>query len=188
MQLTEKQKYKIIVLKEENYNINEIADKMEINRKTVMKWINNYEKNNNIQRKKGSGRKHITSLEDNKIIINVIKMDNDLSVREIKNILEKKGIIISHSTIHRILTDNDFIYKFPIKKPLLTEKHKKNRLEWAKKNINRDWNKVIFSDESIIRISGFNKKKWIHKNDTNIIRTVKYPLKKTFGDVFLKII
>jgi len=57
VQLTEKQKYEIIILREENYKIDEIATKMNNNRKTVMKWINNYQLNGNIDRKEGSGRK-----------------------------------------------------------------------------------------------------------------------------------
>lgn len=158
MQLTDKEKYQIIILREEQYKINEIATKMNINRKTVMKWINSYEKNNNIERKEGSGRKKITLREDDEFIIDVIKKDNDLSIGEIKNILKENDIMVSKSTVRRRLIDNNFVYKFPIKKPFLTEKHKENRLEWAKKNINQDWNKIIFSDESTLKISGFNKK------------------------------
>ena len=187
MQLTDKQKYQIIILRDEGYKIDDIANKIKINRKSVMKWINNYQLYENISRKKGSGRKKITSFIDNENIISIIKENNDLTIREITNMAEKININVSKSTIHRILINNDFIYKFPFKKPLLTETHKKNRLEWTKKYINQDWNKIIFSDETCIRISGFNKKKWIHKDDISILRTVKFPLKKTFGDVFFKI-
>ena len=188
MQLTEKQKYEIIILREHNYKINEIADKMKINRITVMKWIKNYGKNKNIERKEGSGRKKITSFNDDNFIIELVKKDNDVSIKDIKNKLEDNNILISKSTIHRRLIENDYSYKFPIKKPFLTENHRKNRLEWANEHINTDWNKIIFSDECAIRINGFNKKKWIHKDDIIIDRTFKYPLKKTFGDVFFKII
>ena len=187
MQLTIKQKYEIIVLREEGYKINEISDKMNINRKTVMKWINNYQKNNDIKRKEGSGRKKITSLKVDELIIDIIKKDNDLSVKEIKNILEEDNdIILSYSTIYRRLIDNNFIYKFPIKKPLLTDEHKKKRLIWAEKNINTNWNKIIFSDESCLKINGLVKKKWIQKNDTVINKTVKFPLKKNIWGCFFQ--
>ena len=59
VQLTDKQKYEIIVLRKQNYKINEIADKMNINRKTVMNWINNYEKNDNVDRKKVQEEKEL---------------------------------------------------------------------------------------------------------------------------------
>ena len=187
MQLTEKEKYKIVILREENYEINEIAEKMGINRNTVMKWINYYKKNNNVDRKKGSGGIKLTSSDDDELIINIIKKDNDLSIIGIKNILEEKDIKISKPTIYRRLIDNNFSCKFPIKKPFLSNDHKKKRLEWAIKHVDTDWNNIIFSDESTIRLSGFNKKKWIHNDDIVMERTLKYPLKKTSGDVFFKI-
>ena len=40
VQLTDKQKYEIIILREQKYEINDIANKMKINRKTVMLWFN----------------------------------------------------------------------------------------------------------------------------------------------------
>jgi transposase len=158
VQLTDKQKYEIIILRDQNYKINEIADKMKINRKTVMNWINNYEQYGNIERKKESGGKRKTSIENDHDIINIVKENNDLSLTDIKNTLESENIKISVSTVYRRLIENDYVYKFPIKKPFLTEEHKKKRLEWAIKNVDRDWNKIIFSDESSLRMNGLIKK------------------------------
>ena len=186
MPLTEKQKYGIIILREEGYKIDEIANKIEVNRKTVMKWINIYEKTGNIKRKIESGRKNITSSEEDKIIIDSVRADNDLSINEIKNMLEGHNIVISETTIYRRLVNNGFSYKLPIKKPLLTEIHKQKRLKWAKENINRDWTKIIFSDESMGRINIFSRKKWIHETDIVINKTVKYPLKRNFWGCFYK--
>ena len=125
VQLTEKQKYEIIILREQNFKINEIADKMNINRKTVMTWINKFQKDNNIERKEGSGRKRKTSDSEDSYIINIIDRNNELSLMDVKNNLKEQNIIISIPTIHRRLIENDYVYKFPIKKPLLTEDHKK---------------------------------------------------------------
>ncbi|PWN46514.1 hypothetical protein IE53DRAFT_307941, partial [Violaceomyces palustris] len=35
-----------------------------------------------------------------------------------------------------------------IRKPILTTKHTGKRLKWAKVNKGRDWNMVLFTDES----------------------------------------
>ena len=129
VQLTDKQKYEIIILREQKYKINDIADKIGINRKTVMLWINSYSKNNNIERKKGSGRKKITSIDEDDYIIDIIENNNDFSLSDIKNTLNEENIILSISTIHRRLLENEYVYKFPIKKPLLTDDHKKK--DWS---------------------------------------------------------
>ena len=177
VQLTEKQKYEIIILREHNYKINDIADEMKINRNTVMFWINKYQKDKNINRKKGSGRKEKTSINEDNRIIDIIEKNNDLSLIDIKNILEDSYIFISKQTIYRRLIGNEYIHKFPIKNPFLTEDHKKKRLEWAFDNIERDWYEIIFSDESAMRIFEIIKKKWIKKDKIDIQKTVKYPLK-----------
>jgi transposase len=125
VQLTEKQKYEIIILREQNYKINEIADKMNINRKTVMAWINKFQKDNTIERKKGSGRKRKTSDSEDEYIMDIINENNELALIDIKNNLEEADIMISIPTIHRRLIENDYVYKLPVKKPLLTEDYKK---------------------------------------------------------------
>ena len=98
---------------------------MKINRKTVMAWINKFQKDNNIERKKGSGRKKKTSDSEDACIMDIINKNNELALMDIKDNLEEKNIIISIPTIHRRLIENDYVYKLPIKKPLLTEEYKK---------------------------------------------------------------
>jgi len=57
VQLTEKQKYEIIVKHEMGMNNVEISKTMNINRGTVINWLNRYTTTNTINRKSGSGRK-----------------------------------------------------------------------------------------------------------------------------------
>jgi transposase len=125
VQLTDKQKYEIVILREQNYKINDIADKMKINRKTVMLWINTYAKNKNVRRKEGSGNSRITTIDDDDIILDIIRNDDEKTLTEIKNLLEEQNIFVSITTIYRRLIENEYSYKFPIKKPFLTDDHKK---------------------------------------------------------------
>lgn len=59
VQLTEKQKYEIVIKKEMGLNNTDIAKNMNINRRTVIKWANTYKDTNTVKRKAGSGRKKI---------------------------------------------------------------------------------------------------------------------------------
>ena len=59
VQLTEKQKYEIVVKHEMDLNNVEISKEMNINRGTVINWINRYSTTNTVNRKSGSGRKKI---------------------------------------------------------------------------------------------------------------------------------
>ena len=43
------------------------------------------------------------------------------------------------------------LYKLQLlKKPLLLDTHRDNRLKWAKANKKTDWSKIIFTDETTI--------------------------------------
>ena len=55
---------------------------------------------------------------------------------------------------------NEFHYysAYPTKKPLLTEKQKNIRLQWALENYNTNWFEVIFSDETTIVKDSVKKK------------------------------
>ena len=59
VQLTDKQKYEIIVKHEMKINNTEIAKSMSISRPTIINWIKRYNNSNSIDRKDGSGRKKI---------------------------------------------------------------------------------------------------------------------------------
>lgn len=75
MELSKKDKYYILFLYEQGRTYTSIVNEMKISMLTVMKWINKYKADENFKRKKGSGRPHITTAEDDNHIINIIKAD-----------------------------------------------------------------------------------------------------------------
>ncbi|GES99796.1 IS630 family transposase [Rhizophagus clarus] len=71
---------------------------------------------------------------------------------------------------------NDLV-SLKISKPLLSEKHRVNRLKWAKNHKNFDWKKVIFTDESTFQLFQSNRKVWQFSGRRKIFHTVKHPQK-----------
>lgn len=177
MQLTEKQKYEIIVRHELGQTINKITRDMKITKKTARKWIQKYKEDENVSRKKGSGRNRKTTLEQDNDIVNEIKNNNLLTAENIKDNLAEKQINISTRTVINRLNELGFSYKKPLTKPFLTEIHKDKRLKWALDNVNTDWNKIGFSDESSIWIGLRGRKRWTNLKEEDFERVVKYPVK-----------
>lgn len=56
-QLSEKQKYEIIIRHEMGISNNQIAKDMQITRPTIIKWLKRYDEEESLKRKEGSGRK-----------------------------------------------------------------------------------------------------------------------------------
>lgn len=62
-------------------------------------------------------------------------------------------------------------------KPLLTDAHRRKRLEWAKRYVEFDWDKIIFTDELTFRLNHTTRKSWRFPWRRKIFRTVKHPAK-----------
>ena len=55
---------------------------------------------------------------------------------------------------------------------MLTQKHKKNRVKWAKKHLNFNWKKVLFTDETAFQLFRNMIQHW-HKNIRSVRRIPK---------------
>jgi hypothetical protein len=146
MPLSEKQKYEIIVLRERGYTNLSIATELKINRHTVRRWISRYNKTNTVERQIGSGRNKKTTDKEDYKIVQILK------------------------------ENRYFTYDKPPQQPLLTEKHKKDRVKWAQNNLETNWKMILFSDETHINKMSNGQFRWHNKNDINDVDfVVKHP-------------
>ena len=73
--------------------------------------------------------------------------------RDITNQLNRKRVKINERTVRRHLNEGGGRYNRPLLKPLLTENHRTNRLKWAHDHKAMNWNQVVFTDETTIRLN-----------------------------------
>ena len=90
--------------------------------------------------------------------------------------LRRRNINLSNSNITKRLHDAGYKQLVPLSKSLLSEKHRKKRLEWCKEMIHMDWNNVVFSYESTFSLTQYKKRYWT-KGTKKILRRVKHPQK-----------
>jgi transposase len=136
-------------------------------------------------RRKGKcGRKRCTSKRQDIQIIRTVKNNRKTSVKLLNSSLAAAaGIYVSDRTLRRRFKERGFLARRPYRKPLLTPRMVKSRLLWAKmhkKWSQKDWNKVIFSDESTFVIlddkAQFVRRRPGEELDRNcIVETVKHP-------------
>uniref|UniRef100_A0A3B1IG59 Transposase Tc1-like domain-containing protein n=1 Tax=Astyanax mexicanus TaxID=7994 RepID=A0A3B1IG59_ASTMX len=77
------------------------------------------------------------------------------TTKQMKHKWEEAGANVCDRTVRNRLKEMGFQYRKAKRKPSLTPKHKRTRLQWAKERQSwtvDDWMKVIFSDESRICI------------------------------------
>jgi len=97
--------------------------------------------------------------------------------QDITNQLSKKGVEINQRMVRRRLDEAGAKYNQPLSKPLLTDNYREKRLKWAEDQRTTDWNQVIISDETSIRMNLVKELVWNLPGRKNVVRTVKYPVK-----------
>jgi transposase len=158
------QRYEIIFLHEHphgpQWGYEKIAAHIGCTKSAVAYWVQRWKISNDLSDQEKTGRRRSTTEKDDERIVKLAKTEHDITAAQIQQKMENKNINVSIRTIRRRLCKAGAKYTNEISKPLLKEKHREKRLEWAKQHQNFDWKQVIFTDESTFRLFPMKKKVW----------------------------
>ncbi|KAG0781346.1 hypothetical protein G6F21_011690 [Rhizopus arrhizus] len=132
----------------------DVASRLGVTYATVNNYANKFFPN----RQRGlGGRPMVVSAQTKRFIKLQVVQGQLKAAREVHDKLMELGYSISYKTAINVLKSMNFFSAIKVKKPLLTTKHMKRRLAWAKKYQNwttDDWRRVVFSDETKVNIWG----------------------------------
>lgn len=114
----------------------------------ISKWVKRYSDVKNVDDLPDRGSAQVTTKKEDRVILRIFEKNPGLSLRGGQAVLRKKGLNVSCDTIRRCLPAHEVKLRSTLKKPLLSKKHVEKRLTWAKENLDRDWDNVIFTDEA----------------------------------------
>lgn len=137
------------------------------------------------ERKKGTGRKRKTDPRTDKMLEREVKKDPFITAKELK---EAHPDVLGEVSVRTIQDRLQKLLKLPCRraalKPLLTEKMKKQRLDFCKRYqhwTSEDWRKVVFSDESAFKTIS-HRRKLVRRplgadrfDSRYTVKTVKFP-------------
>jgi transposase len=155
----------------------QISDLMECHRTTISRLIKKSKIDFNFNKKtKRSPKKRKLSGRNLRNIIRNVRNGKLGSLTLMQNeIKEVSNIDISKPTIKKILNEHKIFCFSKIKKPLLSRKSRRARLNWALKHVKfgiEFWKKVLFSDETYIDLEfgDGHRKVWRKENEKSIPR------------------
>ena len=188
IQLSLEQKSRALTLLEQGVSVIRVAADLGVTRMTVYrlkKAGDALPSGTTPPRKKGSGRPRKTSPRTDFILKKEVKADPGITALEIKEKHPKLLQDVAVRTVqHRLQKDLKLPSRRAAKKPLLTDKMRKKRLQFCKKHrswTSRDWKKVMFSDESTFRLIRGTSKLVRRPCDVSrydpkyTVKTVKHP-------------
>ena len=135
----------------------------------------------NLQR---SGRKRCTTRRTDRIIKNLVLKDRKLTAIEVKDLIKTEIKDISIRTVCNRLKENRLFGGYATRKPMISEKNRLKRLQFAKKYLKMPlnfWKRVIWSDESKFEIINSKRRVRVYKRKgegiiaQTIQPTVKHP-------------
>lgn len=179
MSLTVKQRWEIVFLCTHRLgpklSAGMAAKEVGCSKSAAQRWLKTFSETGDVIEKPKSGRKRKTGKIEDEKIFEASKSLPEASSSHLSHILEEKGLEISAQTIRRRLHEAGMVFASPMFKPLLTEHHRKCRLEFANKNAQMDWTRVIFTDETTLQLFTAPRKVWRNKGENYVARTVKHP-------------
>lgn len=155
-ELTVPERSNIVLLHSQGYSQVQISKIMKCSRKAVQITIKRFNETGSYENKSKSGRKRKLTPRELRYLTNSSLATRTKSSKDLASDLwEHRKVKISARSVRRHLVDAGLSARRARHKPLLTERHKKLRLQWAKRHLNwtsEDWAKIIWSDESNIEV------------------------------------
>lgn len=139
--------------------------------------LNHFEEYGNVDFSENKGRTKVTTEKQDIQMVNLALADKPMTSKQIAHTMHKKGVKVSHDTVNRRLKERNCRYGAVLKKPLLKTFHIERRLIFAQENFDRDWSRVIFTDESTFELSFGVTRAWQVRGDPRVTRVVKHPPK-----------
>ena len=114
----------------------------------------------NLNDRDRTGRAGATIPKQDQQIVLLAEQQTFITSRDITNQLNRKRVRIDERTAGRRSNEAGAKYKRSLSKPLLTENHQMNRFKWTQDHKVMDYNQMIFSDETTIRLNCVKELLW----------------------------
>lgn len=182
-ELSEEIRKKIIDKHGKGKGYKTISKQLDVPVTTVANIIKKFKVHGTVANLPGHGRKRKIDPRVNRRIVRMVEKEPRITAKEIQAELQGEGTSVSDRTIRRFLSESGLHGRRPRRTPLLKEKHKKARLEFAKMHIDKPqsfWENVLWTDESKLELFGKSHQLYVHRRkneafkEKNTIPTVKH--------------
>lgn len=143
---------------------------------TIYDNIDRIKKNGTNEHARGYGRPKKITKSASCAIGQYVRRDPTITTRDITTKLENRDVKVSHMTVSRHLRQANYNYSLPRKTPMLNDKQRQARIDWAREYLNHDWKNTFFTDEMTFKLFRNTVRRW-HKGPRPVRRVPKDRLK-----------
>ena len=157
-QISKALKSNIILLKEEGYKNVDISKRLKLSEASFSRILQRNKENLSLSPLKRSGRTRTTTLRTDRKIKRQCLGQPFISSSEIKRSMQELSCVTTRTIRNRLHKDFKLPARKPLKKPLITSRMAKQRLDFCSQYndwTSEDWQKVMFSDESTLQCASY---------------------------------
>ncbi|CAF1258371.1 unnamed protein product [Didymodactylos carnosus] len=130
-----------------------VTKEITCSKSTVKYWLQRWKQSKDLTDASRSGRRRMTTPKQDQRIVSLAEEQTFVTIQDVAHQMKRKRVEISERTVRRRLKEAGAKYNRPLAKPLLTERRRENRLKWAREHQAANWDQVIFSDETTVRMN-----------------------------------
>jgi transposase len=190
--LTSQQRAVIVYLHQQGESLNAIATKIGCGKTTVSDTLRRLRNTGTTSPRKGPGRPKIFHAQAEASLKKLVTNEKNrrLTAGQIRELWEKKSrSTVSINTIRRALRNTGLRSCIARRKPLLTEKNRVNRLEWARQHRHwtvHEWRRILWSDESTFHQFQTNRicRVWRKPSEEFAVPCLSATVKRSPGRMF----
>lgn len=154
--LSHDQRVQIITLVDEGYTYAQLAQRFNCRKATVVDLVRKFRQTNSVEDLPKSGRRRASTERQDRYLVRLCTGNPLAPSRHLRHQWrDATDVAVSAVTVRRRLNEVGIHSYIAPRKPLLTARHRRTRLDWARQHVAwtaEDWSRVIFSDETPIHL------------------------------------
>ena len=170
------------------FNVKTIATATGANKQTVWRRRREWKRTGRLLVRHSPGRPRKLDGDQRRRLHQIAVRNPSYSNTLLASRLKECGnVTVSRWTVARALVEMKIDRKRPSRKPLLTDEHKRRRLAWCMSNLDRDWSRVVFTDESRMQFYSNVRKMLVKSHKKPVVETKKFgPALMLWGGISMR--
>ena len=145
---------KVVELHKSRNGHKKISKELKIPISTIMEIVKKFKATGDVRNQPGRGPICKLTPRTVRRMVRLAKESPRITAGELQKLIESWGQKVSKTTIRRHLHHHKLFWRVARKKPLLSINNKLKRLQFAKCKSDLQWGRVIWSDETKIKLFG----------------------------------
>ena len=165
--LSHDQRVTVMTLRGEGYSVEQLRQRFNVSRSTIQRLLCRERETGRVDDRPRSGRPRVSTERDDRCLRRMSLANPRLVARNLRQRWRNEhGVTASTQTVARKLSQMGLHGRVAARKPLLSARHRRTRLQWARERLHwtaADWRQHFFTDETPIHYIQSRQRRYVRR-------------------------